>query len=47
MQVTLTPTDEGEWELDFDSVAILSLSLSGMKEIRDLLNRAIEKEDGI
>lgn len=45
MKVTLTRVDEGEWELDFDSKALLTMDPGGLVELRDLLNKAIEQED--
>jgi hypothetical protein len=50
MQVKLTWIDEGEWELDLDGMTKLTMDPGGMKDLRDLLNKAIEvieKEDGI
>lgn len=45
MQLTLTKVDEGEWELDLDGVVTLSMDLEGMKEMCDLLNRAVDTEE--
>ena len=44
MQLTLTKADDGDWELDLDGQVTFSTDLKGLKELRDLLDKAIESE---
>lgn len=47
MKIELKWVDEGEWELDFDGQVTLTMDPGGLKELRDLLNKAIEVEEGV